>query len=69
MKEKDIEKEAEIWVSSPENQIHVYAKYCSRDAFIAGARWMADYLCHIPFYQIMTELHAYIKERMVINEN
>ena len=69
MKEKDIEKQADIWVSAPENQIHVYAKNCSRDAFIAGAKWCADYLCHIPFDQIMTELHAYIKERMVINEN
>lgn len=60
---KNIEKQAGIWVSAPENQIHVYAKNCSRDAFIAGAKWMANYLCHIPFNRIMTELHEYIKER------
>lgn len=68
MKEKDITKQADIWVSEQENQNHVYAKNCSRDAFIAGAKWMANYLCHIPFTQVMTELHTYIKERMT-NEN
>ena len=63
MKIKDIEREAERWISAPENQIHVYAKCCSRDAFIAGAQWMAGFLCRISFDRIVIELHEYCKEK------
>lgn len=63
MEEKDIRKQAERWVSAPENQIHAYAKAASRDAFIAGAEWIADFLCRISSDKIVIELHEYYKEK------
>lgn len=31
------------------------------DAFEAGVKWTADYLCKIPFKEILDELHEYCK--------
>lgn len=35
-----------------------------RDGFIAGAEWITNYLCNIPFDKIIYKLHAYTKEKL-----
>lgn len=36
----------------------------SREDFIAGAQWLANKLCVIPFDKILIELHEYYNEKM-----
>ena len=36
-------------------------------AFTAGAEWLADYLCKIPFNEIIDELHEYCANELKEN--
>jgi|GEM_PF-4012224 len=36
-------------------------------AFVAGADWLADYLCKIPFKEIIDELHEYCANELKEN--
>lgn len=36
----------------------------AKKGFIAGAEWLADYLCKIPFKEIMDELHEYCMDKL-----
>lgn len=37
------------------------------DAFKAGAQWLADYLCKIPFNEIIDELYEYCANKLKEN--
>ena len=40
--------------------------HCDED-FKAGACWLADYLCNIPFNEIIDELHEYCANKLKKN--
>ena len=38
-----------------------------KEVFIAGVEWLADYLCKIPFEEIIDELHEYCANKLKEN--
>ena len=60
MTREDIEKAA---IKSADEELDDFECRGHRDGFIAGAQWMADRLCIIPWDKALKELHDYWMEK------
>ena len=61
MTRKQIEKEAMEYAERiPQSDER---REYSREDFVAGAQWMADRLCHLPWDKVLQELAEYINQK------
>ena len=67
MEREQIEKEGRDYALDQLEIVGLPGRAEAMKAFVAGVEWLADYLCNIPFNEIMDELHEYCANKLKEN--